>query len=89
MPSISTEKGDGIQGMNMNSDQSVDLNKAQTFCSNCHKKIKKQEAYHYHSNALCEDCVIDTYTPYVRKTHWQYLGSIKADYLRGGKKRLS
>jgi hypothetical protein len=84
-PSIFTERGDRIQGMNMNSDPSGNFNKAQTFCSNCHKTIKKGEAYHYHISVLCEDCLIDTYTPYVRKTHWQYLGSIKADYLRVGR----
>jgi predicted amidophosphoribosyltransferase len=78
-------EGSRIRGMNMNSDQSVDLNKAQTFCSNCHKKVKKGEAYHYHLSVLCEDCCIDMHTPHVRKTHWQYLRSIKADYLRFGR----
>ena len=69
----------------MNSDPSENFNKDQLFCSNCQKKINKGRAYHCHSNDLCEDCFIDTYTPYARKTHWQYLGSIKADYLRFGR----
>jgi len=79
------ESGDRIRGMNMNSDQSGNLNKAQTFCSNCHKKVKKGKEYHYHIKVLCEDCCIDMHTSPVRKTHWQYLGSIKADYLRFGR----
>jgi len=71
--------------MNKNSDQSGNLNKAQTFCSNYHKKVKKGKEYHYHIKVLCEDCCIDMHTSPVRKTHWQYLGSIKADYLRFGR----
>jgi predicted amidophosphoribosyltransferase len=70
----------------MNSDLSENLNKVQSFCSNCHKKIKKGEAFYYHISVLCEDCCIDMHTSHVRKTHWQYLGSIKADYLRVGRK---
>ena len=72
----------------MNCDPSGNLNKDQSFCSHCHKKIKKGQAYHCHIKVLCEDCYVDTYAPYARKTHWQYIGSIKADYLRGGKNRL-
>ena len=71
--------------MNMNSDPSENFNKDQLFCSNCHKKVKKGKEYHYHINVLCEDCCIDMRTSHVRKTHWQYLGSIKADYLRFGR----
>jgi hypothetical protein len=71
--------------MKMNSDPSGNLNKTQIFCSNCHQKIKIDKAYHHHLNVLCEDCCIDILTPRVRKTHWQYLGSIKADYLRFGR----
>ena len=70
--------------MNMDSDQLGNLNKAQLFCSNCHKKNNKK-AYHYHISVLCEDCCIDIRTPHVRKTHWQYLRSIKTDYLRLGR----
>ena len=69
----------------MNSDPSEKLNKDQLFCSNCHKKVKKEKAHHYKSNVLCEDCCIDMQTSYVRKMHWQYLGSIKTDYLRFGR----
>jgi predicted amidophosphoribosyltransferase len=71
--------------MNMNSDQAGNLNEAQMFCSSCHKKIKKEKAHHYHINVLCEDCCFDMHISKVRKTHWQYLGSIKADYLRFGR----
>jgi hypothetical protein len=46
---------------------------------------------------LCEDCCLDLRMTRKRKTHWQYIGSIKGDYLtpagksrcpcRGGKAR--
>ena len=55
----------------MNSDLSENLNKARSFCSNCHKTIKKGEAFYYHTSVLCEDCCIDMHTSHVRKTHWQ------------------
>jgi len=71
--------------MNMNSDPSEKVNKAQMFCSTCHKKIKKEKEHYFHLNVFCEDCCIDLHTPYVRKTHWQYIGSITADYLRFGR----
>lgn len=50
-------------------------------CSNCRKTIDIEKEYHYNMKVLCEDCCIDIRTPRVRKTHWQYLGSIKANYL--------
>jgi hypothetical protein len=71
--------------MNMNSDASENVNKNQMFCSNCQKTIIKENAYLYHKIVLCEDCCIDMHTPYARKTHWQYIGSIKVDYLHVGK----
>ncbi|MBW1803570.1 MAG: hypothetical protein JRJ85_22930 [Deltaproteobacteria bacterium] len=50
-------------------------------CSICHKEIPPGEEYHHQDAVLCENCCIDTRTPRVRKTHWQYLGSIKTKYL--------
>ena len=50
-----------------------------------HKKIETGEEYHYNSKVLCEECCFDIRTPRVRKTHWQYLGSIKTEYLIPGK----
>jgi hypothetical protein len=31
---------------------------------------------------LCVDCCMDLRTDRTRKTHWQYLGAIKTEYLR-------
>ena len=55
-------------------------------CSKCKTKIQVGKEYSDHSKILCEDCYVDVRMPRVRKTHWQYLGSIKAEYLRSGKK---
>ena len=47
---------------------------------NDHPLSNSEKAIH-HLKVLCEDCCIDIRTPRVRKTHWQYLGSIITDYL--------
>jgi len=65
----------------MNSAESDSLKKKQIYCSICHTKIKAGEEYNYNFKVLCENCCIDIRTPRVRKTHWQYLGSIKTEYL--------
>ena len=59
--------------------------RVQKCCNNCCKKIETAKEYHFNSKVLCEECRIDIRTPRVRKTHWQYLGSIKAEYLIPGK----
>jgi hypothetical protein len=58
----------------------------QKFCYSCGKKIQEGEEYHFNSKVLCEECCVEIRTPRVRKTHWQYLGSIKEEYLIPGKK---
>jgi hypothetical protein len=70
----------------MISNQSVKSKSTQIFCSKCRKKIRIGNEYHYNAKVLCEDCCIDLRTPRARKTHWQYISSIKDDYLRPGKK---
>ena len=55
-------------------------------CEVCQKTIEPDEAYAHDSTILYEDCCIEARIPRVRKTHWQYLGSIKADYLIPGRK---
>ncbi len=49
-------------------------------CSKCLTVIEGEE-YHHYSKVLCEDCYMDVCMPRARKTHWQYLRSIKTDYL--------
>lgn len=69
----------------MHTNKSDSLDKTEMVCSICHKEIKSGEEYHHNSKVMCEDCCIDVSTPCVRKTHWQYLGSIKTEYLIPGK----
>ncbi len=59
----------------------------QVRCSQCRKELRTEEAINYNSKTLCEDCCLNACMPRVRKTHWQYIRSIKADYLRPAKKR--
>jgi len=65
----------------MKSAQGGHLKKLQKLCSICQKKLKPGEDYHHHSKTLCDDCCIEIRTQRVRKTHWQYLRSIKTEYL--------
>jgi len=55
------------------------------FCSICHAKIKDGEECNHNLKVLCEDCCMNIRMTRVRKTHWQYLGSIKTQYLISGK----
>ena len=56
-----------------------------TKCSKCKTEIQVGQEFNDHSKILCEDCYVDIGMPRARKTHWQYLGSIKTEYLRKGK----
>lgn len=47
-------------------------------------EINPGEEHIFESKILCEDCCIDLRTPKKRKTHWQYIKSIKAEYLVPG-----
>jgi len=69
----------------MNTEQTKKLNKSEVFCSHCSKAIQPGDAYFHNENILCEDCSLDLRTPLAHKTHWQYLGSIRTDYLVPGK----
>ncbi len=60
--------------------------KTESICGACHTKIKSYQAYNFNSQNLCEDCCIDMRTPRVRKTHWQYIKSVKTEYLIPSKK---
>ena len=57
-----------------------------TKCNKCHTEIKAGEEYQHHGKALCEACYLVIRNTRTRKTHWQYLKSIKADYLIPPKK---
>jgi len=50
-------------------------------CEKCGEIIQDNNIYKFRGKTLCENCYIDIRTPRVRKTHWQYLSSIKTEYL--------
>ena len=55
-------------------------------CGSCHKPLEPEDAHVHQAKILCEECCIDARSTRARKTHWQYLGSIKAEYLIPGNK---
>ena len=58
-------------------------------CQICGRRLHADEVYRHRARTLCEDCCLDVRTPHRRKTHWQYIGSIRGDYLipaRGGQR---
>jgi predicted amidophosphoribosyltransferase len=50
-------------------------------CANCGRQLSLEERFPFQGRVFCEACCIDLRFTRGRKTHWQYLGSIKADYL--------
>lgn len=56
-------------------------------CCNCHVGIAPGKEYIHQSEIFCGDCAMDIRTPRVRKTHWQYIGSIKTKYLIPSKEK--
>lgn len=50
-------------------------------CERCRRQIPADDVYPDKSMRLCEDCCLDLRISRKRKTHWQYVGSIKGDYL--------
>ncbi|MCP3953949.1 MAG: hypothetical protein GY697_17290 [Desulfobacterales bacterium] len=51
-------------------------------CDACGMHIKPKDAYRYEARSLCVQCCMEARMPRTRKTHWQYLSSIKTDYLQ-------
>jgi recombinational DNA repair protein (RecF pathway) len=51
-------------------------------CSNCHAPVDKGTDYLFKGKVLCEACCLRIRSPRMRKTHWQYIKSVKADYLK-------
>ena len=59
-----------------------------TECSKCQMKIEAGDEYQHLSSVLCEECWMDVRVTRTRKTHLQYLKSIKTEYLIPAKKEL-
>ena len=51
-------------------------------CARCAAAIEPGREYEHQGRHYCEECCLEVRSPRVRKTHWQYLRSIKGDYLR-------
>lgn len=54
-------------------------------CTECRKEIRVEEGYRHLSKILCEECCMVARMPRVRKAHWQYLKSIKTEYVNSGR----
>ena len=57
-------------------------------CDRCRERIEEGKKYLHGSSILCEDCYMAVRTTRARKTHWQYLKSIKTEYLRPAKTNI-
>lgn len=64
-----------------NIEESAEAKTLDLVCNKCQKPIGPGKEYQYKAKVFCEDCCIAIRTPLVRKTHWQYIGSIKGSYL--------
>ena len=58
-------------------------------CCACGKTMKEAAAYTHRGKTMCEQCCLDVRAVDGRKTHWQYIRSIKGDYLHPGKGKPS
>ena len=56
-------------------------------CQRCDRKLLPVQEYQLKDRELCEDCCIEERLPTVRKTHWQYVKSIKDKYLIKAKEK--
>ena len=59
----------------------------QPICNVCRKPIHADCAYTHRNMVLCETCCLTLRTPKRRKPHWQYIRSVKTEYLVPGKRR--
>ena len=57
------------------------LDRNQSICANCAQPLTGS-IYDFHGENLCEDCYLLALMRPKRKTHWQYISSIKGEYLQ-------
>ncbi|MBU1277032.1 MAG: hypothetical protein KJ720_16785 [Proteobacteria bacterium] len=53
-------------------------------CAHCGEHIEPGREYAHGSRTICEQCCMELRMPRKRKTHWQYLGAIRSQYLQPG-----
>lgn len=51
-------------------------------CAACGRPAPAGEGREHLGRWLCEDCYVQARIDRTRKTHWQYLGAIKTEYLQ-------
>ena len=51
-------------------------------CDRCQKEIAPEDRNVHNNQTLCDECYLDARITRPRKTHWQYIGSLKTEYLR-------
>jgi|GEM_PF-1153511 len=59
-----------------------------TNCTLCKKRLNAGEVYRHLSRPYCEVCCIDLRMTRTRKTHHQYVRSIKTEYLQQGPRKF-
>jgi len=50
-------------------------------CARCRTRIKINDVCFHQDRPLCADCAVEIRMKRSRKTHWQYIKSVKSDYL--------
>ena len=55
-------------------------------CDACGLHTKPKDTYRYQARSLCAQCCMEARMPRTRKPHWQYLSSIRTDYLQPPKR---
>ena len=58
-------------------------------CDRCKKRLDAGEGYGVKGRTFCEICCMEIRSPRARRTHWQYLRSIKTQYLMESQKALN
>lgn len=50
-------------------------------CNNCGISLTPEKEFIFNDRTLCEDCCMEERIPYARKPAWQYIRSVKSEYL--------
>lgn len=66
----------------MGREREINPGPGQGACQGCGRPLGAGQGYGPGGRELCVDCAMDRGLAPKRKTHWQYLGAIKTQYLR-------
>jgi len=65
----------------MNFEHSAISENQNNICSICGERITTSNYYQNKEEIMCEECYLEARVDRGRKTHWQYIKSVKNDYL--------